>query len=271
MTPNSVALPMYDWPEIRTETDQFYALLRESLADRGFAPPHDLNRELDPMTVWQSPNLLLAQTCGLPLVTRLRDRVSVVGTPAYDIDCSSGRYFSVLVAHRDSPFERLADLAGTRFALNEFGSQSGYAAPLFHLGREAPEVPKSLTYQPVGSHRAALRAVSEGVADFAAIDAVSWAHARRHEPSSERLRVLSRTPPTPGLPFITTRRPAREVHRLHLAVVDAMAALNEPVRDALLLLGFAQTHQRHYRVIERRHAEVIDRFGRHNSNDKVIL
>lgn len=259
MTAPIVALPMYDWPEIRTETDQFYALLRDSLADRGFAPPEALDRGIGLMALWSSPDLLLAQTCGLPLVTRLRERVSVVGTPSYDIDCSFGQYFSVLVVHRDSDIDTLSDSLGARFACNEVGSQSGYAAPLFHLLRQAPAVPASLERVTVGSHRAALTAVARGEADVAAIDAVTWAHARRHEAATEHLRVIGRTPPTPGLPVITARRSARAVHRLHLAVVDAMAALNEPVRDALLLLGFSRTRLRDYGVVERRYRELTER------------
>ena len=253
-----VALPMYDWPEVRCETDRFYSLLRESLADRGFTPPGQLDRPTDLMALWTSPDLLLAQTCGLPLVTRLSDRVSVVGTPSYDIDCSAGQYFSVLVVHRDSPVRDLSDLYRARFACNEIGSQSGFAAPMHHLLKQAPGLPASVKRVPTGGHRASIQSVVRGEADFAGIDAVTWAHARRHEPATEHLRVLTRTPPTPGLPLITAQRPAREVHRLHLAVVDAMAALNEPVRDALLLLGFSQTRLRDYRVINRRYHELTE-------------
>jgi len=253
-----VALPMYDWPEIRSETDQFYSLLRDSLLDRGFTPPGQLDRATDLMTLWTSPNLLLAQTCGMPLVTRLSERVSVVGTPAYDIDCSAGQYFSVLVVHRDSPVRELSDLYGGRFACNDTGSQSGFAAPMHHLLKQVPTVPASVKRRLTGGHRASIQRVARGEANFAAIDAVTWAHARRHEPAAEHLRVLTRTLPTPGLPVITAQRPAREVHRLYLAVVDAMAALNEPVRDALLLLGFSQTRLRDYRIIERRYRALTE-------------
>ncbi|GGX71750.1 phosphate/phosphite/phosphonate ABC transporter substrate-binding protein [Saccharospirillum salsuginis] len=269
MSASIVTLPMYDWPEIRSETDQFYNLLRESLADRGFSPPERLDRQVDLMRLWSSPDLLLAQTCGLPLVTRLKERVSVVGTPSYDIDCSFGQYFSVLVVHRDSDIEGVSDLVGARFACNDIGSQSGYAAPLFHLLQQVPQVPASLKRQITGSHRAALQAVARGEANVAAIDAVTWAHARRYEAATGQLRVLGRTPSTPGLPFITAKRSEREVHRLYLAVVDAMAALNEPVRDALLLLGFSQTRLRDYRVIKRRYTDLTERLEFTDETDKV--
>lgn len=269
MTGSRVALPMYDWPEIRTETDQFYALLRESLSDRGFAPPASLERDTTLMPLWQSPDLLLAQTCGLPYVTHLQDRVSLVGTPSYDIDCSAGRYFSVLVVNRDSNIGRLEELDGARFAFSDPGSQSGFAAPMFHLLEQAPAVAASLTLSAVGSHRAAMRAVVGGEADAAAIDAVAWVHAGRHERAADQLRVLARTPPTPGLPFIAARRSARETHRLYLAVVEAMAALNESVRDTLLLTGFSQTRPQDYQVIEKRHASVCARLNTRNAPDPV--
>ena len=53
-----------------------------------------------------------------------------------------------------------------------------------------------------GSHRASARAVAEGRADIAAIDAVTWAQMRRWDRFTDRLEEAGRTRPTPALPYI---------------------------------------------------------------------
>ena len=54
-----------------------------------------------------------------------------------------------------------------------------------------------------GQHQASARAVAEGKAEIASLDAVTWRLIQRYESFSENLRVLECTDPTPGLPLIT--------------------------------------------------------------------
>jgi ABC-type phosphate/phosphonate transport system substrate-binding protein len=50
-----------------------------------------------------------------------------------------------------------------------------------------------------GGHRQSVQAVADGRADVAAIDAVCWALAGRHEDAAvEKLRVINRTPAEAG-------------------------------------------------------------------------
>ena len=68
-------LGMYDWPEVRDATDGLWAAIAGVLREEGFnGVPEKLERGLQPYNLWRSPDLLLAQTCGYPLV----DRKSVV-------------------------------------------------------------------------------------------------------------------------------------------------------------------------------------------------
>ncbi|MDA4843785.1 phosphate/phosphite/phosphonate ABC transporter substrate-binding protein [Hoeflea poritis] len=252
------ALPMYDWPEVQTDNDRFWNKLRESLRAHGFPAPDRMQRDVPESDLWQHPDLVLGQTCGLPLVRDLMQKVRVVGTPAYDIACGAGSYYSVMVVHRDSAIEKISDLKGKRFAYNSLCSQSGYAAPAYHLREIAGATPIFSSKVQSGSHRGSIRMVAGNEADVASIDAVAWRLAERHEEAAKELRVLATTEPMPGLPVICARRAEWSNDRMHLAVVEAMAALEPEVAEALLLTGFAPLCDSDYAIIQR-HAEIADK------------
>ncbi|MHC1548573.1 phosphate/phosphite/phosphonate ABC transporter substrate-binding protein [Phyllobacterium sp. K27] len=107
------ALPMYDWPERRTQVDAQWSLLRDTLRAEGFNAPDRLTRrnadlppipggirdatgriiapdpatlppdELDLPTLWRHPALLLAQACWGPMELGLQQHVRVVGQDDY--------------------------------------------------------------------------------------------------------------------------------------------------------------------------------------------
>ena len=233
------SLPMYDWPEIRHATDAVWAGIRLQLSQRGLNAAAALDRSPDPEPLWLRPDLLLSQTCGYPYATRLAGKVALVGTPAHAATgASPGHYFSVLVAHKDAAPETLSDLAGLRFAFNMAHSQSGFAAPVRMLaaGGQASLPPPLQT----GAHRASIRAVAEGKADWAAIDAVIWELAKRHEPLARDLVVFARTPETPALPLITSLRHAHKVDAISDAVEATINELETDVREAVLLTGLVR-------------------------------
>ncbi|NRG17674.1 PhnD/SsuA/transferrin family substrate-binding protein [Rhizobiales bacterium] len=249
-------LPMYDWPEVRAETDRLWQALAHELRDADFDSPSGLCREIDAQAAWADPHLLIGQTCGLPFVSRLKGRVSLVGAPAYALeDCGPGEYCSALVVRADDPAGGLGGLRGRRVAYNMEGSQSGHAAMLAAVAPFARGGRFFAEALATGSHRASVRAVAQGKADIAAVDAVSWELAKRHEPSASRLRVLLRTYPTPGLPFITALRPADELRRIAEAVAEGIGGLDRGTKEALLLTGFVPFSEADYDVISARLAE----------------
>ena len=126
------------------------------------------------------------------------------------------------------------DLSGARFAYNMRESQSGWAAldKVLQIESHFGDLVQS------GAHRASIAAVAEGRADCAAIDAVSWALAQRHEPAAASVHMIAVTPPTPGLPFITGQANEGKAKQMIDAVTMAIAALPRDVRDALALRGF---------------------------------
>ena len=119
-------LGMYDMPEIQAANDRYWQAIRDRL---GYGPA-SLSRDLDYWEMWQSPDLLLGQTCGMPYRTRLHDKVTLIGTPDFGLpDCPPGYYQSVIVARSEDTRDTLQDFDGARFAYNENMSQSGWAGP----------------------------------------------------------------------------------------------------------------------------------------------
>jgi ABC-type phosphate/phosphonate transport system substrate-binding protein len=221
-------LPMYDRAETRAANDRLWAAIRARL---GHGPAH-LDRESDVWTLWRNPELVLAQTCGMPYRTRLHGKVALVGTPDHRLaDCPAGYYNSVLVTRRGDS-GAVEAYAGRRLAYNEAGSQSGWAAPQTHaagLGFTFSLLLHS------GAHRESARAVAEERADIAALDAVSWELIRRFDGFAAGLQEIGRTEPTPALPYIAAAGSERDA--VFRAVSVGIDALAEEDRTLLCLHG----------------------------------
>lgn len=219
-------LAMYDRPETAAANDRFWALIRDILGNG----PATLSRDLDVWEAWQSPDLLLAQTCGMPYRTALHDKVTLVGTPDYGLPgCGPGYYRSIFVARRGAA-RKLSDLDGARFAFNEPLSQSGWAAPVTHM--TSIGIAPGSTLQ-TGAHRVSAEAVAEGRADFASLDALSWQLMQTYDGFAADLVEIGQTEPTPGLPLITAQ--GRDPAPLFDAVKAAIPALSRSDRATLHL------------------------------------
>lgn len=142
------ALPMYDWPEARLETDSEWLLLSGMLKRMGIDVPVSLVRrnadmpavpggirnasgaviapdpatlppdEFDLHTLWRHPALLLAQTCWGPMEFGLAEHVRVVGQPDYSaFEGGTGVFYSsaILMRRRDAglPRDAAAPLDGS--------------------------------------------------------------------------------------------------------------------------------------------------------------
>ncbi len=221
-------LPMYDWPEERARVDAFFARLRALVPELPAALTRPQTAEAL-HALWRDPALLLGQTCWGPMGAGLAAHVHVLAQPSYD-DVPGGRgirYRSALVMRDGTPCPVPVDdgpalppgLATLRPAINAPDSLSGCLA----LIQDAAP-PDLCTHALVtGSHRASVRAVAKGAADYAAIDCRSWALALRHEPAARTLTVTGWTALRPGLPFITAR--------------TTPDPLRGRLRDALMQLG----------------------------------
>lgn len=238
------SLPMYELPELRAATDAWWHGLARAFRREGISDvPDALARRPDYQQVWLSSELLFSQTCGYPLIHALAGRVQLVATPCYAADgCDGSDYRSAVVVAADDPAIDIADLRGTRCAINSTDSQSGcnvlraLVAPLAERGRFFASVTVS------GGHQASIGLVASGQADVAAIDCVTHALLARHRPATlAGTRVLCRTAAAPNLPYVTRAHAnddllARLRGGLERAIADPSLTAT---RDSLMLTGVA--------------------------------
>lgn len=227
------SLPMYDRPECAGAHARYWSLIRVQLAAQGIDSPARLAQEKDERSVWTDPNLVLSQTCGMPYRLWLHGKVALIGTPDFGLDgCPPGYYCSLLIVRRHEPRQTVEEFADATFAYNQTTSQSGYAAPYQHC------LPYGFWFRNrrhKEQHLNSARAVANGCADIAALDAVSWRLMARFDRFASRLRVLDRTEPTPGLPYIAAA--TADSARTYTAVEAAIAALTDDDRDLLGIRG----------------------------------
>lgn len=242
---------MYDWPEVRTATDALWAAVRDGIRRAGLEAPQLLCRGDDPMALWTDPRLVLGQTCGLPFVHRLRGRVALLGAPDFGVPgCAPGWYRSAVIVRADDPRGSLSEFEGARFAANERGSQSGWAAMAHHVAALTANPAFFGAIRMTGSHVASATSIAGGDADIAAIDYVSWRLIRRFRPETGGLRVLMLTGPTPGLPYVTALTDHAET--LSRVVGAAIAGLDRPFLEALGMRSFARIAEAEYDLIRDR-------------------
>ena len=251
MSDHIAQLPMYDWPEVRAETNTLWAEIHTALQKRGIASPDTLDREAATETTWLSPRLLLSQTCGLPLVQDLRDQVTVLGRLTYQDLSATGDYHSVIVVRESDSIDHPEDLRGQRAAINHEDSYSGCLTLKRWAGKQAGETAFFTSVIATGSHRDSVCAVANGLADTAAIDYVSWCLAKRVEPAAQRLSVVAKTDDRPGLPLITqTGHDTQTLASFRSALDEAVTMLDPAIRGVLGITGFVPANIHEYDVID---------------------
>jgi ABC-type phosphate/phosphonate transport system substrate-binding protein len=240
------SLGMYDFGPAVAANDRLWAGIRDALRARGIPAPETLTRgEGAYWSAWEAPDLVLSQTCGYPFRARLHGRVTYVGTPDYGVEgCPPGYYRSVFVVRADDPRRTLQDFDGAAFAFNEDLSQSGWAAPQTHAARLGLRLRPALK---TGGHRLSAHAVAMGRAEIAALDAVTHALLLDQDPAMADLRVIAKTEPTPGLPYIAAL--GSDAGATFDAVAAAIASLPDADRTTLRLKGLIRLPETDYLAV----------------------
>ncbi len=234
---------MYDLAELRAANDHLWSAIAARLVAQGIVAPAELVRNGDLQSIWTDPALLLGQTCGYPLVTSLKGRVSLLKTPRYRAPgCDGAFYRSAVVVRANDSAACLTELRGRRCALNDPASNSGMNMLRAEIATlvKAPS-PFFSEVVLTGGHEASVEAVKHRFADVAAIDCVTWAHLQHFRPDTTRnLRVLTWTAASPGLPLITSISTDSATQQALIRALHDVAedpAL-EATRTILLLDGF---------------------------------
>jgi ABC-type phosphate/phosphonate transport system substrate-binding protein len=235
------SLPMYDWPEIRVHTDEFWNGIAKHTGLVGL-----LQRDGSYADVWKQPNLIFSQTCGYPFTHKFKGLLRYVATPHYAAEgCSGPLYSSSIFAREKGP---LLEFNKSTAAINATDSMSGMlalklaVAPFMQGGEFFAHTLVT------GSHLDSLAAVRENRADLCAIDAVCVALARRYRPHAlQGLVEITKTPMVPGLPYVTRAEdPEKLVQALKKTFADPALA---NCRQALLLNGFSVLKVEDYQQI----------------------
>lgn len=262
---NIVSLPMYDSDAMQGAHDLWWQVLKDELQDAGFDPPAHLHVGAELLKVWSSPSLLLGQTCGLPYVRYLRDKVQLVATPDYALDgCEPGWYRSVIIVRHDDPRQSLVDFAQSTAAINSLDSYSGCIAFRHHLINLFGMERFFAQIQITASHAASMQAVVSNSADVAAIDAVSWRSLSANTAVAGALRVLTFTAPAPGLPIVTSNATKAKVQSstegsvadaLFQVLSKSLQRLPSEIRVALGIRGMVRLRETDYQLIAQHDSE----------------
>lgn len=235
-------LMMYQRPQLDQAHNRYWALIRKNLNDAGIDSDETMSQDAEEFFVWNNPDLVLSQTCGMPYRTWLHEKVELVGTPDFGInDCPAGYYRSALVVRADDPRTEVAAFKDATFAYNQTFSQSGYAAPYWHVKPLGFWFENRLHTE---QHLKSAQAVAEGTADIASLDVVSWCLMETYEPFVADLRVLEWTSPTPGLPLITAK--GNNADPIFDAVKSAIDALDQEDKVLLGLRGIVKIAKEEY-------------------------
>ncbi len=240
------SLPMYDLPEVRDSSERLWVAIAEEMRVGGLhGVPDALERPSDREHAWRRSGLLLSQSCGYPVATKLRDALRVVATPHYAAPgCEGDRYSSAVVVRASSGRAAFGDLRGAVCAFNSRDSQSGYNALRSLIAPLAGGAPFFAGTVETGAHEASIEAVRDGRADVCAVDCVTWALLDRHRPSFlSGLSVLGHSDPAPGLPLVTAASCTdRAFESIRRAVERAFTRADvADARDALLIRGLSKS------------------------------
>lgn len=232
------SLAMYPFMQVRDATNDLWAAIRRNL---GWGPDELEWNKLTP-GVWHDPDLLLAQSCGWPLVAELPDSNAVVGAFDYTVpDAHDGTYRSLIVTGTDRSLDELRADPETLAAVNDHSSLSGWISfqNVWH-GK-----PKNFV---TGAHIESCRALVAGRAQVACIDAVSFNLFEEYEPTVvEGLRIVGQGPRIPCTPIFVPAQLAARVPALRSAFAAAMVdpALVD-ARAALRIRGFVPRDRADY-------------------------
>ncbi len=239
------SLMMYQRPELNDAHKAFWTAIRSQLKQVSIDSPPTLSQHTNEFDVWQHPELVLSQTCGMPYRCWLHDKVTLAGTPDYGIEgCDAGYYHSVIVVNKNDSRSAAEEFKTAVFAYNQIFSQSGFAAAYEYFKQF--DFWFTQLYQ-TGSHRLSALSVANGTSDIAAIDAMTWKLLCRYESWTSELQIFAKTCATPGLPLITSQK--HDGKLVYQSVASALMQISDTHREQLGIKALVAIEKEHYLAI----------------------
>lgn len=218
MTRYRAALPMYDLPEIRDETDALWQDILNGLHTRGADVLVDFYRpktEEETDAVLRHPRLLFSQTCWGPISCGVAPELHILAQPDFSpfagglgplyrsAIIATGRGTNVSPPTSGEASVPLDAVVGKRLAFNDRVSLSGYlsiTADVTTLTGDRKAFYSKGIHS--GSHRHSVQMVANGTADIAAIDCRTWDLVQRFDEAAKQVRVIGWTQARKGLPYV---------------------------------------------------------------------
>lgn len=188
---------------MQSNTDTWYSTIRQEFYDAipnfesdcaQWIPPQTLSRSKETLAslsdTAKEGKLFLAQVCSLPALV-YNDSFRVLASPVYCVDgCDSYLTRSVLIVKADSTIETIESLlcmslyeGDLTIAISSRTSTSGCLLLAATFGRDfMNHAVGRIKY--TGSHLGSIQCVSDGRADLAAVDCVTFATVQRYFPGT---------------------------------------------------------------------------------------
>ena len=223
------SLRMYEFPELQNSLDNYWNLIHNELLSNDINSPLSLDTSINEQQVWLDPNLVLAQTCGMPYRKFLHEKVTLIGTPDFGLDdCHQGYYNSVFISNINDSRKHLFDFKDAMFTYNMANSQSGLAAAYTDAKKNDFWFKRRIIS---GSHQKSCEMVANGKADIACIDSITWRFIEKYTSLKNQIRIISKTDPTPGLPYISSIEANQSV--IFNSIKIALEKLNKNEKNIL--------------------------------------
>jgi ABC-type phosphate/phosphonate transport system substrate-binding protein len=263
-------MSMYDMQEIQAANDEIWENIAKCLHRHGIAAPLSLTRSTTSSLydIWTHPQLLVAQACGYPWITQLKQwNIPLIGTPVYDVSfcydddhpnlLARGFYRSLIIVNSHSHINIPQQLQGKRAAINSIDSNSGMNVFRHFISQlQAIETRDTNFFEAVklsGSHFNSMVMVANGSVDVASIDCVTYAHVNKAHPElTENLKIIAKTIATPTLPFISSNSTdANTLETLRMCIEETLEnPSTADARKTLFLTGMRRMDEQDYHIIK---------------------
>jgi phosphonate transport system substrate-binding protein len=189
-----------------------------------------------------SGDIQLGWICGLPYVWKAdapKPSIRLLAAPVMAAARYGGRpiYFSDVIVHADSSFQRFNDLRGAIWAYNEPRSHSGPNITRYHLATLNETQGFFGQAIEAGSHERALKLLLRRRIDATAVDStVLETELRAHPELADQMRVIATLGPSPIPPWVVHSSVPDE---LRAALQEALSNLHTYAEGRALLAAGA--------------------------------